>query len=361
MASRRLVELFLELARIDGLPGKEAPVANYALAFLKGLGLPAQLDGSAAAALSNTSNVVCRVGGGGSFVLLAHMDTAFPTSGTTPAVTPEKIAAEGKGQLGVERAGLAAILYALERGVNTNLPLKPFTLAFTTRSRPSMAGARHLAVPEGVRCGFTFTSQSDPGAYTVSSHGVANFSADVLGRAADGGEPEKGVCAVSIAARALAGLQFGRHDAATTSNVGTIAGGSGPGTVPLAALVRGQVRAAQAEKAAPVLERIKAGFEAAAAAGGGAVAFKWSWEFAPYAHAPGAEVRQLAEAALIGAGLRPSPEAAVTGSEANLLCGRGFPAVNFGIGVRNLQTASEFILTEHLSKTSELVLNLIKK
>lgn len=361
MASRRLTELFLELARIDGLPGKEAPVANHALAFLKGLGLPAQVDGSAQAALSNTSNVLCRVGGGGGILLLAHMDTAFYTSGTQPSVTAEKISAGGKGQLGVERAGMAAILYALERAVNTNQPLKPFTLAFTTRSRPSMAGARHLAVPEGVRCGFVFNSQSDPGAYTVSSHGVANFSADVLGRAADGSEPEKGVCAVTIAARALAGLQFGRHDADTTSNIGTIAGGSGPGTVPLAALVRGQVRAAQAEKARPVLDGVKAAFEAAAAAGGGAVAFKWSWEFAPYSHAPGAEVRQLAESALIAAGLRPLPEAEVTGSEANLLNGRGIAAVNFGIGAKNPQTTSECILAEHLAKASEIVWHLIKK
>lgn len=361
MVSKRLVDLFLELARIDGLSGKEAPVANYILAFLKNLGLPAQLDGSAAAALSNTSNVVCRVGGGGSTLLLAHMDTAFHTSGTVPAVTADRISSAGKGQLGVERAGLAAMLYALERAVNTNLPLKPFTLAFTTRSRQTMAGARHLVLPEGVRCGFVFASQSDPGAYTVSSHGVANFSADVLGRAADGDQPEKGVCAVTIAARAIAGLRLGRHDADTTSNIGTIAGGSGPGTIPLAALVRGQVRAAQDIKARPVLDSIKAGFESAAASGGGAVAFKWSWEFAPYSHPPGAEVRQMAESALIAAAMKPLAEAAIVGSEANLLNGRGIAAVNFGVGAKNQQTNAEYILLDHLGKTFEIVWQLIKK
>lgn len=361
MASRRLVDLFLELARIDGVPGKEAAVANHVFAFLRNMGLQPAVDGTAAAALSDTGNVVCPVGGGGAFALLAHLDTASYTSGNTPAVTADRIASDGKGQLGVERAGLAAILYALERAVNTNQPLRPFTLAFTTRSRPSMAGARHLALPAGVRCGFVFTSASDPGAYTVSSHGVANFSADVLGRSADGGQPERGICAVSIAARALAGLQFGRHDPDTTSNIGTIAGGSGPGTIPLAALVRGQVRAAQAEKAQPVLDRIKASFEAAAAAGGGAVAFKWSWEFAPFFHPAGAEVRRLAEEALTGAALKPAPEPAAGGSEANLLCGRGIPSVNFGIGVRNLQTSGEHIRLDHLSKTFEIVWQLIKK
>jgi tripeptide aminopeptidase len=361
MVSRRLLDLFLELARIDGLPGKEAAVANYVFAFLRNMGLQPRVDGTAAAALSNTGNVICTLGGGGAFALLAHMDTAGYTSATVPEVTADRVASDGKGQLGAERAGMAAILYALERAVNTNLPLKPFTLAFTTRSRPSMAGARHLALPEGVRSGFVFTSQSAPGAYTATSHGVANFSADVLGRSADGGEPEKGVCAVTIASRAIAGLRLGRHDADTTSNIGTIAGGSGPGTIPLAALVRGQVRAAQAEKAGPVLDGIKAAFEAAARAGGGAVAFKWSWEFAPYSHPAGSEVRQLAEQALIGAGLKPMPEPAAAGSEANLLSGRGIPSVNFGVGAKNLQTNNEYVPLDHLSKTYEIVSNLIKK
>lgn len=361
MANKRLTDIFREVSRIDGIPGREGAVATHLLAYLKGLGLPARLDGSAQAALSRTGNVVCSVGGGGSFMLLAHMDTAFLTSGTVPVITPEKISGGGKGQLGVERAGMAAILYALERAVNTNQPVKPFTVAFTTRHHPSMAGVRHLELPPGVRTAFVFASPSAPGAYSASSKGVANFSADVLGRAADGSEPEKGVCAVTLAARAISSLQLGRHDADTTSNIGTITGGSGPGTVPLAALVRGQVRASQAEKAEPVLNSIKSAFESAASAGGGAAAFKWSWEYAPYSHDGGSEVCQMASAALIGAGLKPAPEPAVSGSEASVLNGRGVAAVNFGIGIRGLQTNTESILLDDLAKAAEIVSQLIKR
>ena len=363
MVSRRLVDLFLEVARIDALPGKEAEVAKYLFAFLKNLGLPVQLDDTAAAVLSNTSNVVCRVGGGGNFVLLAHMDTAQYTSATVPALTADRAASDGKSPLGVDaRAGIAAILYALERAINTNLPLKPFTIAFTTRGRGNMAGVKHLVLPEGVRCGFVFDSPLDPGSYTVSSHGVAVFSADVLGRAADAAaEPENGVSAIAIAARALSTLTFGRHDAETISNAGTIAGGSATGTVPLAAMVRGQVRASRQESAKPILDRIKTEFETTAAAAGGAAAFKWAWEFAPYAHQPGSEVRRLAEEALIGAGFSPAAVPAPGGSEANALNDRGVAAVNFGIGVKNPQSKTEYILLEHLSKASEIVWHLIKK
>ncbi len=363
MVSRRLLDLFLELARIDGLPGREAAVAKRVFAFLRGLGLQPAMDGSAAAALSDTSNVVCPVGGGGAFVLLAHMDTAAYTSAARQVVGADRVSTDGRAPLGADgRAGMAAILYALERAVNTNLPLKPFTMAFTTRGRGNMAGVRNLVLPAGVRCGFVLDSPLPPGSYAASSHGIALFSADVLGRSADASlEPEKGVSAVGIAAAALAGLKLGRHDPETTSNVGTITGGSAPGTVPLAAMVRGQVRASAQEKAVPVLDSVKAAFEEAAKAAGGAVSFKWWWDFAPYSHEPGSEVRRLAEEAVIAAGLRPAGVAAARGSEANALNARGIAAVNFGVGIGNPLANSEYIPLEALSKASEIVSRLISK
>lgn len=362
MASRRLIDLFLELARLDGLPGKEAPVANRAVGFLKNLGLPVELDGSAAAALSNTSNVVCQVGGGGDFALVAHMDTLYPASSTVATITADRITSGGKGPLGVDgRAGMAAILYALERTVNTGLPLKPFTIAFTTRAKGNMAGAKQLVLPRGIRCAFVFGSEAAPGAYTASSPGMALFSADILGRTSDAvSDPESGISAIAIAAKAIAALPLGRHDSETTSNIGTIAGGVSTGIVPLAAMVRGQVRVSEAAKAFPVLDRIKAEFEKAAAAAGGAVSFKWFWEFQPYLHAPGSEVCLLAESALTRAGLTPAPVVSPSGNEANALNARGLAAVSFGIGARTPRANDEYILLDHLSKASEIVTQLIK-
>lgn len=363
MASKRLIALFSELARLDGLPGKEAPVANYVLSFLKNLGLPVKVDGSAAAALSNTGNVVCEVGGGGDFTLAAHMDTLYHTSATEAVVTADRITSGGKGPLGVHgRAGMAAILYSLERAVHSGLSLKPFTAVFTTRARGNMAGARHLALPARVRCAFVFGSELDPGTYTASSPGIALFSADVLGRSADASAaPESGISAITIAAKAIASLSLGRHDAETTSNIGTIAGGVNTGLVPLAALVRGQVRVSDADKALPVLDGIKAEFEKSAAAAGGAVAFKWTWDFKPYRHAPGSEVLRLAEWAIRDAGLAPVPVASAGGNEANAFNAKGLAAVSFGIGARSLKQHDEYILLDHLAKASEIVSHLIKK
>jgi tripeptide aminopeptidase len=363
MSHTRLVDLFLELARLDGLSGKEAPVANFAASFLKKLGFPAQLDGAAEVSGSNTSNVVCPVGGGGGIVLLAHMDTARPTAQTNQVVTEDRISSDGKWQLGADnRAGMAAILYALERAVNTGLPLKPFTIAFTTQEETSMAGGLNLGLPPNIRYGFVFDSSLDPGCYAVASPGAAVFSAHVIGKPSHAGiAPEKGVSAIGIAARAIAAFRFGRHDEETTSNAGTIAGGEATNVVPGYALVRGEVRSLDKAKVLPVLDQIKAEFEKAAAEAGGSAKFDWAWDFQPYRHDKNSEVCRLAEAALRGAGLEPSAVPSHGGSDANSLNAKGVATVNFGIGARNPHADDEYILIEHLSKASEIVWQLIKK
>ena len=363
MTDEHLINLFLELARLDGPSGKEAPVADYAINFLMKLGLPAGTDGAAGVSGSDTGNVVCPVDGGGEFVLLAHMDTARTTAATRQVVTSDRVSSDGKAQLGADnRAGMAAILYAVERAVKAGLPLKPFTIAFTTQEETSMAGGLNLTLPAGVRHGFVFDSSLDPGAYAIASPGAAVFAARVAGKPAHAGiAPEKGICAIRIAAHAIDTLKFGRHDEDTTSNIGTITGGEATNVVPPSAVVKGEVRSLDLAKVPPILDQIKAGFEKAAAAAGGRSEFDWAWDFKPYRHAPDSEVCRLAAEAVKTAGLTPAPVPSHGGSDANSLNALGVATVNFGIGARNPHSDDEYILLEHLYKASEVVWNLIKK
>jgi len=363
MADKRLVYLFLELAKLDGPSGREAPVAAFAVSFLNDLGLQARTDGAGAVSGSNTGNVVCPVNGGGDFVLLAHMDTARSTAGTKQVVTADRVTSDGKGQLGADnRAGMAAILYALERAVKAGRPLKPFTIAFTTQEETTMGGGLNLALPPGIRYGFVFDSSLDPGCYAAASPGAAVFSVQVTGKPSHAGiAPEKGICAIRIAAGAIASLEFGRHDAETTSNIGTISGGEATNVVPPSALVKGEVRSLDTAKILPILERIRAGFEAAASAAGGSARLDWAWDFKPYKHAADARVCLLAAEAVKGAGLTAAPVPSHGGSDANTLNANGVATVNLGIGARNPHADDEYILLEHLNQATEIVWQLIKK
>ena len=363
MTDKRLVELFMELARLDGLSGKEAPVAGFAISFLKKFGLPAATDGAGAVSGSDTGNVVCPVGGGGDFVVLAHMDTARPTAATKQVVTADRVTSDGSSQLGADnRAGMAAILYAVERAVNAGRPLKPFTIAFTTQEETSMAGGLNLALPAGIRRGFVFDSSLDPGDYAIASPGAAVFSVRVAGKPSHAGiAPEKGISAICIAAKAIAALEFGRHDPETTSNIGTISGGEATNVVPASALIKGEVRSLDTAKVLPILDQIKAGFEKAASDAGGGAQFDWAWDFKPYRHDKNSEVCLIAAAAVKAAGLVPSAVPSHGGSDANSLNAKGVATVNFGIGARNPHADDEYILLEHLAKASEIIWQLIKK
>jgi len=362
MANARLVELFMQLAAIDGRSGKEAAVAQFANSFLKNLGLSPQMDGANTVSGSNTSNIVCPIGGGGNMALLAHMDTATLTSSTTKVVTADRITSNGKGPLGANaRAGMTVILYALERAAMLSLPHKPFTIAFTTQGETSLAGVRNLRLPAGIRYAFVFDSSSDPGCYALSSPGVAGFAAHVTGKpSVSGSDIETGVSAIRIAAKAIAALDTGRHDGETTSNIGIISGGEATNVIPIYTLVRGEVRALDKDKGVPVLNTIKAGFEKAAAADGGKAMFNWAWDFQPYRHDKDSAVGLMAETAVRGAGLQPVPVISQGGSDANSLNGKGITALSFGIGAKNPRTNDEYILLDHLTKASEIAWQLIK-
>ncbi|MFA5137838.1 MAG: M20/M25/M40 family metallo-hydrolase [Elusimicrobiota bacterium] len=362
MADERLIEIFLALAKLDGVSGHEKPVADYILAFLKGLGLSSLVDDAASVTGSDTGNVVCRVGGGGDRVLLAHMDTARPTKDTKAVVSSDRISSDGKSQLGADnRAGIAVILFATEKAVREKLPVKPFTLAFTTQEETSMGGSINLKLEPSVTQGFIFDSSLDPGSFAVTSPGAASFKAEVFGKPSHAGiAPEKGVCAITIAAKALAGLRFGRLDPETTANVGKIHGGEATNVVPAHAVVEGEARSLDMDKVAPIVEGIRRGFEDSARRSGGQLKFSWVWEFKPFRIADGAPVFQEALRAVRKAGLTPSPMASHGGSDANNLNARGVAAVNFGIGARNPHADDEYILLEHLQKAADIALSLMR-
>ena len=362
-ADPRLGDLFLDLARLDGRSGHEKPVADYVLRFCQGLGLEAAADDSAARTGSDTGNVVCRYAGGGDLALLAHMDTARSTKDTKAVVLADRIASDGRGQLGADnRAGIAAILHAVERALRAGVRLKPFTIALTVMEETTMAGAVNLRLGPGVRAGFIFDSSLDPGSFAACSPGAAAFTARVAGRAAHAGiAPEQGVSAIAIAARAVAGLRLGRIDPETTANVGTIHGGEATNVVPAAAVVEGEARSMDPVKVEALVEETRRGFAAAAEAAGGQVGFEWRWDFRPYRLDPAAPVFREAVRAAAAAGLEPRPVPSHGGSDANHLNAGGLPSVNFGIGAKNPHADDEYILREHLAQASDIALALIKE
>lgn len=116
MKNKKLIDFFLEIAKINALSENEKPLADYIKSFLSKLNFQVEEDNSQQFTGSNTGNIICKVGNGGDFVLISHLDTARPTMNVNPIISDEKITSSGDTVLGVDnRVGVSVLLNLLER------------------------------------------------------------------------------------------------------------------------------------------------------------------------------------------------------------------------------------------------------
>jgi tripeptide aminopeptidase len=361
MKTNRALELFLQLIKIDALSQHEKPVADFIHVFLSQLALKPYFDGSNVHTGSDTGNLICRIGGGGDTLFLAHMDTARSTAEVKPQILADRIVSDGTSVLGVDnRAGIAVILCALEKALRENKMVKDFTVAFTTCEESTLGGSMHLAVDDGIKKCFIFDSSLSPGSFICSSCGAKNFNVTVKGIAAHSGlAPEKGLNSIAVAARAISQVQQGRIGDKSTVNIGLISGGTAVNVVPEATRLTGEVRSTEMAMVDEIVQGIRSIFAKEAAAAGAGLEFKDEWDFKPYHIPPAAEVYRNILAVMKKVNLTPVPVASLAGSDANSLNGRGIQAINLGIGAQNPHANDEFILMDDLLKSSEIALALM--
>ena len=235
----RIVETFCDLARIDSPSGEEEEIARHLVAKLEAMGLDVTRD--------DYGNVIASDGGDDPLILSAHMDTVEPGRGVKPSVAGERIESDGTTILGGDcKAGVAAILEALESILEDDTPHRSIEVAFTREEEIGLIGARNLDFSriKGKEA-VVFDGEGPPSRITSSSPEYIGFDMEITGRAAHAGvEPEKGISAIRIASEIITRLPQGRLDDETTFNVGTIEGGSVRNAVPEITKVRGSFAAA---------------------------------------------------------------------------------------------------------------------
>lgn len=352
----RLAEIFTDLIKIDGVSGNERAVADYAISFLKNLGLRPIEDGAAQYSGGNAGNVICPLGSGGNYTLIAHMDTARPTKDIKPQFGDDRITSDGTTILGGDnRAGMAIILYNVEKALQNGHSLNDFTIVFTICEETSSIGSEKLKLADEIKMGFILDSSLRPGNFIYRSYGSKRFTVDVWGKAAHSGlEPEKGISAIWAISRGIAQLKLGRVDEETTMNVGLIEGGSAINVIPEKASLLGEVRSMNVETVQHIIDRTETIFQQAAREAGAEVDFRSSWDFVPYEITADMEVYQKLTGVLTKLGLNPVKQISAGGSDANSLNGNGIPAINIGIGAQKPHSNEEFILYEDFDNAAKI-------
>jgi len=354
--NKRLLEIFLNLVTIDGTSARERNIANFIISFLRKLNLSPYEDSCAKASNGNSGNIICPIGDGGNFILLSHMDTARPTINLKPQILEDRITSDGTTILGADnRAGIACLLYSLEKLIIQNIPIKDFTLVFTIQEETTLNGSRFLELNGKYKMGFVFDSHAKPGNFIYESAGSIGFKEKLFGKASHSGlAPELGIDAIKIAANAISKIQLGRIDDETTANIGFIKGGEANNVVPAYVEIEGEVRSMNPNKLEEKINEIKDIFEFEANSLGGRSEFESFWNFKPYKVSQESETYKTIQKAILKAGLVPIPIISKGGSDANSINAKGIPCVNLGIGAENPHSNDEYILFESLESTSRI-------
>ena len=146
---QKLLELFLQLVRIDSISLHERAMANFLLNKFRGWNFDVTEDDAAAKIGGNSGNLIIRLNSDSNhstpLMLLAHLDTVRSTAQVKPVIKDGIIRSDGSTILGADnRGGVALILYVITEIIEKKLKHRNLEIVFTVAEELGMRGALEL-------------------------------------------------------------------------------------------------------------------------------------------------------------------------------------------------------------------------
>ena len=143
-----------------------------------------------------------------------------------------------------------------------NIPYGPVEFVLTTCEEIGLLGVKALD-PSLIKAKMGYALDSSGLNRVVIGAPAANrITVQIKGIAAHAGlNPEKGINAIHLAARAIARLKLGRLDAESTANIGLITGGTASNIIPESVVLKGEVRSHTVKLLTEHTENIRSTFQ----------------------------------------------------------------------------------------------------
>ena len=368
----RLTKTFIDLVKIDSVSREEADICGYIRKILDDLGAETLIDGAGEKVGGNCGNLIAWFSGsrkGEPLMLNAHMDTVEPGRGIQPIFANGVFTSDGSTILGADDKSAVAIILETLRVVQENdLPCGPIDVVFTVCEEIGLLGARHLDFPK-VRAKYGYAlDATDTEGIVVRAPSANRIEFTVHGRDAHAGAaPERGINAIAIAGRAIAGLTLGRLDIETTCNIGVVKGGLAHNIVPSTVAISGEARSHDEDKLAAVTERMVAAFEAARDAFTApgdpdppGLDVNVQRDFTRTHIADDHPVVVLAQRAAKKLGRPMKSKITGGGADANIFFEKGIIAGVLGTGMRDMHTVRENVRLADMVRCTELLLEILR-
>ena len=354
----RLIETFFNLVKIDSPSGEEKEIGEYLIKHLQQLGFKVKHDNyeNVIASNSDSSNP---------FLLSAHMDTVEPGRGIQPHIDNGRIISDATTILGGDcKAGMSAILEAITTAKEQKITTVPLQIVLTREEEVGLRGARNLDYSLiNAKQAIIFDGNGSVEKIHMASPTYVSIDIEITGKAAHaGGEPEKGISAIRIAAEIITNLKQGRIDHETTINIGKINGGLIRNGVPEKTTIIGEFRSRNLETlelthrhVTDTINKVKMNNPKAI------IDDKIHVESEGYSLNEENSLVKFAKNHIKTIGLTPVNEYSGGCTDANIFNKNGIQSVVVGMGTYDMHTKKEYVIIDELMNTSKFCLSTIMK
>ncbi|MBQ8928359.1 MAG: M20/M25/M40 family metallo-hydrolase [Oscillospiraceae bacterium] len=362
----RLTSEFLALAAASRESLDERLSADLITEKLHALGFCVQEDDAGRALGGNAGNLYGTLSGtrpGPPLLFSAHMDTVAPGNGKHPLLHEDgTVTSDGTTVLGADDcAGLAEILEGIRSVREAGIAHRDIEVLFPVAEEIYIRGSgifdySRLRSKEA----YVLDMSGAVGSAAVRAPSLISFRVTVTGRASHAGfAPENGIHAIRAAAEAIARIPQGRVDADTTSNIGTVSGGTAKNIVPEQCVCTGEVRSFSHKKALGRIEEIRARFREAAAQYGAAVQMETQEILRSYEVPQEAAVVRRFRDVCGRLGLPGTLRSTFGGSDNHNFLKAGISGIVLSCGMERVHSTQEHISVQELVRGAALVAGLI--
>lgn len=364
----RLLASFLEMVKIASPSRKEGIFAAYLQKQMEDMGLEVIIDEqSREKSGSDSGNLIGRLKGnkpGVAPVLFsAHMDTVSPGERIEPLERDGVIFSKGATILGADdKSGIAAILEAIRHLQEEGIAHGDIEVLFTVGEEMGLLGARYLNFALlTAKMGYILDCGGNPGLIINQGPAHDTIKAVINGRSAHAGaNPEEGISAIQVAARAIDRMNLLRIDKETTANIGRISGGNATNIVCDRVELEGEARSLLVNKLDRQTKEMVNCLEQAGREFGARVEIEVNRSYPAFHVAEDHPVIEMAKAAATKIGLKAEVSATGGGSDVHFLNEGGLQAVNLATGMNKVHTTDEQILIGDLVDTARFVAAIVE-
>ncbi|MBA2505308.1 MAG: M20/M25/M40 family metallo-hydrolase [Thermoleophilaceae bacterium] len=362
-----LLDLFVRMCETRSPSFEERAMADLVAAELRGAGLEVEEDTSGTETGSDAGNLLARIPGpddAPAIVFCAHLDTVPLDAPVEVERSDGAFRNSREAILGADNKAAVAVFVELARRLASAGETPPVSveLLFTTCEEVALAGAKAFDTTRlRAKSGFVFDHATAIGELITAAPTYYRVGARFHGHAAHAGiRPEDGHNAIEAAARSLAAMDLGRHDEETTSNVGTIRGGTAANVVAERCELLLEARSLDPEKAAARVTAMVDALTEAAAEGGCDLETDVEELFRAYRLPASSPPVEAASAALRAQRIEPVVRATGGGSDAHVLSAVGIPSVNVANGTERNHEPTEAVSVWALETMLDVALGIVQ-